>query len=359
MSAQTPTHPVTLRDVAAAAGVNPSTVSRALWNDPRLRPATRSRLQALARELGYRPNPFVSAFTAQVRTHRRAPQHAAIAVLDTFGDTDDPQQKWLVVYLRGARRRATDNGFNVEILKPQGAVQSLHDLSQVIRARGLHAVLVLPVTGQPSFSDFDFTHLACATIDYSLQHPPLHRASPDYFQGMHLALDSLRAHRRHRIGFCTYRGEVRRIGAHWMGAFLNWQQACPPEERVAPCVVSLDHNGAPLASREADRGWAACQAEFGGWLKQERPDAVVSNDLFFLDWLRKLGRRVPQDVAFASLGLTVEQRDLAGIDQMSERVGAAATDLIIEQIHRNEFGIPLTPKTVLVPGVWVDGATVA
>jgi DNA-binding LacI/PurR family transcriptional regulator len=47
---------VTLRDVAGAAHVAESTVSRALAGDPRISPATRRAVERIARRLGYAPN---------------------------------------------------------------------------------------------------------------------------------------------------------------------------------------------------------------------------------------------------------------------------------------------------------------
>jgi len=49
---------VTLRDVALAANVAQSTVSRALAADPRISAATRRAVQQVARRLGYAPNAF-------------------------------------------------------------------------------------------------------------------------------------------------------------------------------------------------------------------------------------------------------------------------------------------------------------
>jgi len=47
---------VRLKDVARAAGVSDATVSLALSGNPRISEATRRRVEAVARELGYRPN---------------------------------------------------------------------------------------------------------------------------------------------------------------------------------------------------------------------------------------------------------------------------------------------------------------
>ena len=55
---------VTLADIAAKAAVHVTTVSLALRNHPRLPEATRQRIQALAEELGYRPDPMLRALVA-------------------------------------------------------------------------------------------------------------------------------------------------------------------------------------------------------------------------------------------------------------------------------------------------------
>jgi LacI family transcriptional regulator len=52
---------VTLRQIAAAAHVHVSTVSLALRGDDRLRPATRHRIQNLARRLSYASNPLTQS----------------------------------------------------------------------------------------------------------------------------------------------------------------------------------------------------------------------------------------------------------------------------------------------------------
>jgi hypothetical protein len=38
-------------------------------------------------------------------------------------------------------------------------------------------------------------------------------------------------------------------------------------------------------------------------------------------------------------------------------VGAAAVDLVVEQLHGNSYGLPEIPKTVLIEGRWITGTT--
>jgi DNA-binding LacI/PurR family transcriptional regulator len=48
--------PVSIKDIAKAAGVTPGTVSRALRDSPRVNPETKKRIQRLADEMGYAPD---------------------------------------------------------------------------------------------------------------------------------------------------------------------------------------------------------------------------------------------------------------------------------------------------------------
>jgi LacI family transcriptional regulator len=55
------TTPATIYDIAKLAGVNPSTVSRALTSPGRLNAKTEAKIRAAAKELNYRANPFARA----------------------------------------------------------------------------------------------------------------------------------------------------------------------------------------------------------------------------------------------------------------------------------------------------------
>ena len=72
--------PVTIEDVARAAGVSVATVSRALRGLPNVAPSTREKVCAVADELHYRPDPMASGLAAG-RTRTVA---MAVPVLDSW-----------------------------------------------------------------------------------------------------------------------------------------------------------------------------------------------------------------------------------------------------------------------------------
>jgi LacI family transcriptional regulator len=68
-----------------------------------------------------------------------------------------------------------------------------------------------------------------------------------------------------------------------------------------------------------------------------------------------MGIRIPEDLGVAPLE---RYPGYAGLDQKPEKVGAAAIDLIVGLIQRNETGLPADPKVVMVEGSWVEGPSV-
>ncbi len=91
---------VTIRDVAAAAGVHPATASRAFSAPHLLRPATRDAVLAAAARLGYRPNQTARALT----TGRTS--HLAVIVPDIANPFFPP-------LIKAAQRSAREHGYQV------------------------------------------------------------------------------------------------------------------------------------------------------------------------------------------------------------------------------------------------------
>jgi LacI family transcriptional regulator len=119
----TGTRPPTIADVARAAGVSTATVSRALSGAPGLRPETRERVLAIARQLGYRPSGVARAlkrgmtrtlglivtdianpyFPAVVRAVEDAARQHGFTVLLGNGD-EDPDREAAYLELLAERR---------------------------------------------------------------------------------------------------------------------------------------------------------------------------------------------------------------------------------------------------------------
>ncbi len=95
--------------------------------------------------------------------------------------------------------------------------------------------------------------------------------------------------------------------------------------------------------------------EIASWLRREKPDVVIGPDERLLEFLRGQGFDIPGKFGYAAFAGTVG--GVTGIDPQPERIGAAAMDSLTAQIQRNEPGLPLNPKVIMIEGELVEGAT--
>ncbi len=97
----------TSRDIADIAGVSQATVSRALRNSPLVRPETRERIQAIARELNY----FVNRNAAGLRTHQS--NTIALLLFDETGGDAAQINPFFLSMLGYITRSAASLGYDV------------------------------------------------------------------------------------------------------------------------------------------------------------------------------------------------------------------------------------------------------
>jgi LacI family transcriptional regulator len=144
-----------------------------------------------------------------------------------------------------------------------------------------------------------------------------------------------------RIGLAVTRHEDARAERHWLSSALLAQHE----------QEGTDRSFALLYEDQIER------PRLLAWLKQHRPEVVLSTEERVQAMLPRAAGREAAAIGFAHMHLTTELAGCTGIDQNNERVGAAAVDLVVEQLHANSYGVPELPKTVLIEGRWVPGTT--
>ncbi|MBL9205395.1 MAG: LacI family DNA-binding transcriptional regulator [Opitutaceae bacterium] len=325
---------VTMQAVARAVGVATSTVSKALRGDPTIPERRRNEIKRMAERLGYRTNPLVAALMAQLHSQRRRndPHHIAWInfwteeVQAALGHNGSPA-------LDGARRRARELGYEIEVHAVARDEISPGRLRQILLTRSQWGVLFPPVPESAMHYPFDLSGLTGVAIGTSLREPVMHRVSHNHYQGGSLACRELRARGFRRIGFVISPWNDERADGKWRAAYLVQQQLWPKGERLPPLVVGQDK-----------------RAVFERWLERYQPDAILAAEDFVGNWLMALKAT---SIRVAWLALDAFQRDVWGIDYRSELLGAAAVELVIGQMHRHERGSPPVSHSLLIDGIWV------
>ena len=107
----------TFESIALAAQVSKATVSLALRESPKVKEETRKKIQKVASELGYRPNPLVSAQMSHIRSRKKRKTITTIGFLNTWYDEKSGERlKWNIIgrFADGARERAESLGYNFQ-----------------------------------------------------------------------------------------------------------------------------------------------------------------------------------------------------------------------------------------------------
>lgn len=333
---------VTLREIARQLDISHTTVSRALHNDRRITEAVRQRVQSVAKEMGYQPDPMLAALAHYRRGVAEHPITAALAWVNTW-----PEPKRLRsfhefdLYWQGASAEAARSGYRLDELDCPKEVSSAR-LHEILLARGIRGILLPPGwAGQsPDWGNFDWNDFCIVRFGYSIETPAAHLVAADQLSNGLLAFERMWQRGYRRIGMVMWKTQGTRL-VRFSAGYLYGQLQLPAKFRLPLLMMS-----------ETDP--AADERQLLAWLKKTKPDAILSDIPMLPRMLAKAGCRVPQDFGLAALSV-LDGGASAGIYQNSDEIGAAAIQLLISLTHHNQRGIPEIPREVLICGRWVDG----
>lgn len=331
--------PPSLQALADAAGISKTAASLALRNQPNVSEATRLKVQRLAREMGYRVNPFVSALMASVSRSQEAPSAAPMAFVSDETPDDLRRQPRRAVYWQQAERRAAELGYKLERFWLGTDGLKAARLFGILRARGICGVVFGMVRDGEALAGLDWGEFSCAAIDLQGSLPPFHCTESDSFGNALEVLMRLGERGYARIGLAMDEGSDRRKQYRALAAYLAYhrlagRKALPVLEpaRWEPDVVF-------------------------DWIRKSRPDAVVTVNSEVLEWLRAEGLSAPRDIGYANLAVPPSSQVESGMRNDAVALAAGAVDLVDAQLRRNERGVPAKRKRMAVIGNWFEGST--
>jgi DNA-binding LacI/PurR family transcriptional regulator len=300
-----------MADVAVVAGVSHMTVSRVL-NDPRsVKPATRDRVQAAMRSLGYRPNTLARAL-ATGRTRRIGVLALATAL---YGPTST------LLSIEGAAAVA---GYHLDVVRLRSVTRrSVAHAADGLRSRGVDGIIgITPHTWAPRALQSVSSGLPLVAVEGAEGRLPT--VAVDQEKGAVLATE-------HLLG---------------LGHATVWHVAGP-------------------------RDWLEAQARLAAWRKTlqqagralplaEQPGATavfVANDQMALGVLRALveaGIRVPDQVSVVGFDDVPESAyftpPLTTVRQDFDEVGRLALKLLLDQLAdgaAEEHHVVVEPRLVV------------
>lgn len=214
--------PATMKDIAIATGVSRSTVSRVLNDAPLTVPIateTRERVLAVAREVGYRPNPLARALHG-------APMMLLGAIVR---DITDP---FFAGAIEAVSVEARALGYNIVLGHAHAEATEAHALAAMLEARQCDAILLLGDMGdQPRLlEDLRDTHVPVVALWQGSGLDRIPGVSVDNRSGIAAAIGHLSALGHRRIAFIGGRllGDIRERQDAYAVAMADLLGEVPP-----------------------------------------------------------------------------------------------------------------------------------
>lgn len=336
---------ITQTDVAQAAGVHNTTVSLALRNSHLIPVATRERIQAIARSLGYAPDPALRALAAyrnSYRQRRRAETLVYLTRSDTrWGWRQSPAEEQ---YFSAAERRATELGFTFRHMWLGEPGMNPRRLDRMLTHEGIRCLLLAPhLPSGESLDALDWSRLCAVRIGCTTSlAPDVNQISIDAGAIVRLAFHHVLQAGYSRVGLVLPRPLDENSDRAWSAAYHAEQYR--RELRPVP-VLFL-----PESSAEAS-------AALASWHRQHRPEVVLSLSPVVRQLLRQSGLEMPDAVGYVDLLLQDVLGTIAGVQGCHVRIGELAVEQLAAQLERNLFGLPPVPTVTSVGGKWCSGAS--
>jgi len=332
-----------MHQIAEQAGVGKATVSLALRDDPRLRPETRRRIQQVAAEMGYRTNATVANLMAQLRASRSSKYHAVIGLLNASPDREALSAgRHIREWIAGCDERADQLGYGLEpfwLHEPGVAPVRLAAALESHNIRGLIVTGLLDPTGAPNPFDVLWRRFSCVALGARPACPPLNYSTSDHFSTGLQAVQRLSERGHRRIGLVISPDFDAAVERRYSAGFWAAHESLPNCARI------------PAFAFDPFR-----ETGFRGWFAEHQPDAILTLHEEVRTWLREI--RIDR-VTLAHLDHHDELRAWSGMRQNHTLSGAAAIDMLVGQLHRNETGAPDSPKATFVQSTWIDAGAPA
>ncbi|MFA6286170.1 MAG: LacI family DNA-binding transcriptional regulator [Opitutaceae bacterium] len=329
-----------LRDIAARANVSKATVSLALRDHPRITEPVRKRIQALALQMRYVPDPVISRLAANGWGARREHGHTMVAFISSMGT---PAKPGGLDFFKSLQEHGPRMGYQIDYFSTSG-YPSPQRLAEVLTARGIQGVILYQISDQSFVERFPWERYATVCCSVSIAMPSVHLVTSDYTMPMQNSWEICRRAGYRRIGFAlltvmSSRDDIPRSG---VADYLERNARGKGMARVP-----VRHFG------RTDAG------EFVAWVKKNRLDAVAGLTPTFLFWLRQAGYRVPEDIGFISLILGGNDLNgkISGWDNRAGQVARCSLEQLDLMIRSASRGLPESSYTLLIPPTWVPGHT--
>ncbi|MEK4252119.1 LacI family DNA-binding transcriptional regulator [Paenibacillus sp. FSL W7-1287] len=325
---------VTIKDIAKAAGVSPSTVSRVISNHDRISSATSSKVKRIMEEMGYHPNIMAKSLVSKTTK--------TLAIMLPRPAEELFKDFFFGELLRGILTQSTLAGYDMLLAAATSPHDEKETVSRLVFGRRVDGVILLSSRpNDPLISMLDKAKFPTVLIGRTDEHPDILSVDNDNEQAAYEATRHLILQGHDRIGFVSGPPNLT-VSLDRMAGYRRAMQEQGLELRPEWIVEGeyLQHGGYRAMTFLMNL--------------QERPSALVVIDdavaFGVVHGLTELGFKVPDDmciVSFNNIALSeLASPPISSIDIGTYQLGYTASQMLIRRItdqpsvHQNRIIIP-------------------
>ncbi len=338
---------VTLRDIAKRAKVSHVTVSLALRKHPRIPVETRERVEALAKEMGYVPDPALGRLNAYRRGATEGPAHTVIAWINYW---KDPRKLDIYPtyhqYREGANQQSAALGYRIEEFRLATGELSIARFVTILKSRGITGILIPPFPDNPEKQlELPWEDYSTVRFGYSGSHILTNSISNAQYQTAYDATEHCVKRGYRSLGYYFNHGGEVKTRSRFLGGYLAGCHMYKLKQSIPPLIAET--------SQVEDH-----EDLFMDWYNAHRPEVVFTQHEEVYYWLTQNGFKVPNDVKIVHLALPAATSvNFSGMHQQSKQIGIQAVNLLDRLMRHGDRGIPEVPVEVHIKSNWIDGDT--
>lgn len=323
---------VTIKDVARAAGVSYSTVSRALSGSPEISEGTREKVLALCREMNYTANTVARAMVMQ--------STRLLGLIVT--DISNPFMSELAYYID---RQARARGYNIILCNSSRNLQQERSLFELMIGRKVDGVILVP-SETASYETLKplLSRMPSVFVGENLREAPESFVAVDNYRGAYMGVEYLYGLGHRRI---LYFGKRRGSSTHQFR--VDGYTAACRDLGIAP----MYWNNAFMAT-SIKYGYQLAKQLFAQPLDCTAIFAATdTNALGILQAAEECGIRIPEDLSLLGFDNIrdsgLPRIDLTTIEQPKKLLASMAVDGLLDTIQNELSGYThrvLTPTLI-------------
>jgi LacI family kdg operon repressor len=322
---------ITIYDVAKAAGVSKSTVSRYLSGRfHELSENTKRKIQEVIEQLNYKPNHMARGLKG----------NRSFLIGAIVADITNP---YTTAILRGAEDVCKENGYALLICNTDNNPQKEKEYISMLQAHRIDGLIIQTTGGTNPFLEelFNDGNTPIVLVDRKVPELSFDLVGIDNQQATYKAVSYLQSQHYERIAWFTE--PVTDISVR-KERFHAFQEALKLTDVHHPSLEDIY-----VADLKKDDELEMCLENFLGKTQSQSRAIFCANSVILLKVILALqskGMRVPEDVALIGFDnpewASAVYSGITTIEQPTSEIGKSCAELIIKRIH----GTPMLPQTL-------------